>query len=167
MVLKDYERVMCERWVGDWTKIATYWPPALLAITALLSRSPVLLNRGLSLCRVWFSLLRTATTDSKLWSPTNWLPVAPGYIIIWRSPASVSVASAPNSTRQDYPLISSTGCTSYLHRCISNLTARPGRRSICYTLFCLVSLFNCMLAILYYLCQSLLCWNSAVVQFNP
>ena len=38
MVRKGYERVMCERWVGDWTKTATYWPPALLAIAALLSR---------------------------------------------------------------------------------------------------------------------------------
>ena len=23
------ERVVCERWVGDWTKTATYWPPQL------------------------------------------------------------------------------------------------------------------------------------------
>ena len=34
---------------------------------------------------------------------------------------------------QGYPLISSIGCTCYLHRCISHLTARPGWRSICYT----------------------------------
>ena len=32
----------------------------------------------------WFSLPRTATTDSKLTE----LPVAPGYIIVWRTPAS-------------------------------------------------------------------------------
>ena len=32
--------------VGDRTKTATYWPPTLLAITAFLSRSPGLLNRG-------------------------------------------------------------------------------------------------------------------------
>ena len=32
----------------------------------------------------WFSLPRTATTDSKLIE----LPVAPGYIIVWRPPAS-------------------------------------------------------------------------------
>ena len=64
---KWYERVMCERWIGDWTKTATYWPQALPAIAALLSHPAVLLN----LCWVWFSLLRTATTDSKLWSPTN------------------------------------------------------------------------------------------------
>ena len=32
----------------------------------------------------WFSLTRTATTDSKL----SELPVAPGYIIVWSPPAS-------------------------------------------------------------------------------
>ena len=40
------ERVRCERWVGDETKTATYWPPVPLAIAALLSRSARLLNRG-------------------------------------------------------------------------------------------------------------------------
>ena len=34
---------------------------------------------------------------------------------------------------QGYPLTSSTGCTCYLHRCISYLTAWPGRKSICNT----------------------------------
>ena len=34
---------------------------------------------------------------------------------------------------QGYTLISSTGCTCYLHSCISYSRARPGRRSICYT----------------------------------
>ena len=103
MVRKSYERVIV--WEVSWrlNKTATYWPLALLAIKELLSRSPGLLNRGPwgpSLC--WYLVLtpRTATTDSKLWSPTHWLPVAPDYIIFWHPPASVSVASAPNSTRQ-------------------------------------------------------------------
>ena len=39
------ERVMCERWVGDWIKTATYWPPVPLSLVALLSRSAGLLNR--------------------------------------------------------------------------------------------------------------------------
>ena len=46
MVRKGYERVMCERWVADWIKTATYWPPALLAIAALLSHPAELFNRG-------------------------------------------------------------------------------------------------------------------------
>ena len=41
-------------------------------------------HEGPALCWVWFSLLRTATTNSKLTE----LPVGPGYIIVWRSPAS-------------------------------------------------------------------------------
>ena len=46
MVWKGYKRVMCKRWVGDWTKTATYWPPALLAIAALISHPVGLLNQG-------------------------------------------------------------------------------------------------------------------------
>ena len=108
-------------------------PPALLAIAAHLSCSDGLLNRG-----PWDLVLtlRTATTDSKLWSPTNSLPVPPGLYLsltstcfLWRQ-NSHSIQPVDS---QGYPLISSTGCTCYLHRCISYLTARPGRRSICYT----------------------------------
>ena len=40
------ESVVCERWVGDRTKTPTYWPPTLLAMTAFLSRTTGLLNRG-------------------------------------------------------------------------------------------------------------------------
>ena len=102
-IRKGCKRVICERWVGDWTKTATYWPPALLARAALLSHPAGLLNRG-----PWepSSLLGLVFTASNC---NNWLqtlisnqlelPIAPGYIIVWRKPASVSVASALNSTR--------------------------------------------------------------------
>ena len=78
---KGYERVMCERWVGDWTKTATYWPPVPPSLAELLSRSAGLLNQG-----PWgpSPLPRTATTDSKLTK----LPVALGYNIVWRLSAS-------------------------------------------------------------------------------
>ena len=75
------ERVMCERWVGDWIETTTYWPPVPLSFAALLYRSAGLLNRG---PRRPCSLLRTATTDSKLTE----LPIAPGYIIVFRTHAS-------------------------------------------------------------------------------
>ena len=63
-------------WEVSWrlNKAATYWPPALLAIAALLSRSAGLLNRGPripALCSELVLTPRTARTDSKLWSPTN------------------------------------------------------------------------------------------------
>ena len=95
-------------WEVSWrlNKTATYWHPALLAIAALLSYPAGLLSlsaagssflscwrpSSLSLCS-WFSrwhlISKTATTDPK---PTDSklteLPVAPGYIIVWRPPAS-------------------------------------------------------------------------------
>ena len=90
---------------------------------------------GPSLC--WDLVLtpRTATTDFKLWSPTNWLPVAPGLYhclmptcFLWHH-NSHSIQPVDS---QGYPQISLTGCTCYLHRCISHLTAWPGQRLICY-----------------------------------
>ena len=60
-IRKGYESfLLCERWVGDWTKTATYWPPTLQAIAAFLSRSPGLLNRragGPAFAETWFSPL--------------------------------------------------------------------------------------------------------------
>ena len=78
---KGLRKVTCERWVGDWTKIATYLPPAPPAIAVGLFRSPGLLNRGPGGPA---SLLRAGShrsiwnTDFKLWTPTAWLPVSPG-----------------------------------------------------------------------------------------
>ena len=80
------ERVMGERWVGDRTKTATYWPPVPPSLAALLSRSAGLLIRS---AESWFSLPRTATPDSKLcWLQLTELPFGPGYIIVWHPPAS-------------------------------------------------------------------------------
>ena len=142
-IRNGYERVtvglLCGRWVGDWTKIGIYWPPALPAVAALLSRSAGLLNRGPggpASAGTWFSFLElqqlTSNSVCKLW-----LPVAPGLYhcltptcFLWRHNShSIQLVDS-----QGYPLISSTGCTCYLLRCISHLTAWPGRRSICYTL---------------------------------
>ena len=92
---------MCERWVGDRTKAATIWPPVPPSLAALLSRSVGLLNR-----RPWgpsslLDLVLTASNCNNWLQTPNWLelPVAPGYIIVSRPPVSVSIASAPNSTR--------------------------------------------------------------------
>ena len=52
------KRIMCERLVGDWTELQHIDPPTLLAITAFLSRSPRLLNRGPGIpasAGTWFS----------------------------------------------------------------------------------------------------------------
>ena len=101
--------------------------PTLLAITAFLSRSPGLLNRGpggpasAGIC-----------SHSRIFSPTNWTSCRRSYIIIWRplfflratqfrtqfNPLTVTVATDL--------LISSTGCTCYLHRCISSFDSLAG-----------------------------------------
>ena len=139
-IRKVYERVIVSEVSWRLNKTETYWPPALLAITALLSRSPGLLNRGPwgpSLAGTWFSLLElqqlTPNSDLQL---TNFL----SHRIIWLFGTHLlQWASHLHPTQhvnsQGYPPISSTGCTCYLHECISYLTARPGRRSICYTSF--------------------------------
>ena len=65
-------KMLWERWVGNGTETATYWPPVPLTIAALLSHSTGLLTRGSwgpkPSAGSWFSLLRTATRTA-----TNWL----------------------------------------------------------------------------------------------
>ena len=109
-------------------------PPTLLAITAFLSGSPRLLNRGPG----GGQPLGHGSVSS-IFSPTDWLSVAPGLYncstytyFFW---ASHLHSIQPVDSQGIYPLISSTGCTCYLHRCISHLTAWLGRRSICNILF--------------------------------
>ena len=74
------ERIVCERWVGDWIKTATYWPPSSSGHSRRLFRSPGLLNRGPGGPA---SLLRAGShssiwnTDFKLWTPNAWHPVSP------------------------------------------------------------------------------------------
>ena len=85
---------------------ATYWPKVLLTIAALLphlgwvAQPWVIEGPKPSVCR-WHSIQHLVPN----WLNSNWNwpkpSVAPGYIIVWRTPASA-----------------------YLHRCISWLTAR-------------------------------------------
>ena len=104
------ERVVCEMWVGHWTKIATYWPPAPPAIAVRLFRSPGLLNRGpgspASLLRAG-SLSSIWNTDFKHWTPTAWLSVSPGLYHCFTptqfNPSTVKVI--PWSPRPDAPVI--------------------------------------------------------------
>ena len=74
-------------WKVSWrlNKTATYWLQALLAIAALLSRSPELLYRG-----PWGpkASSHAGILSPKLWLQLTELPVAPGYIIVGRPPAS-------------------------------------------------------------------------------
>ena len=109
---------------------ATYWPPVPLSLAALFFCSAGLLNRGswgpIALC--WVLVLSTAT-----YLQLDWLqltePVCrtglhnclPPTCFLWAS----HLHPIQPVHSQGYTLISLTGCTCYLHRCISYLTARP------------------------------------------
>ena len=127
------ERVVWEG-VGDRTKTATYsLPPQLFWLTQPFF--PVLLGCSTGGLRAWEPSLcwdMVLVPESSL--QLIWTSCRRGYIIIWCPPTSCeryNSHSIPPVDSQGHPLISSTGCTCYLHKCISHLTARPGRRSIC------------------------------------
>ena len=142
-IRKAYERFCVRGELETEQNCNILTPPALLAMAAFLSRSAGLFNRGPGGPASAGSGSHSSNwnTDFKLWSPTNWLPVAPGlynYLsytcFLWRH-NSLTIQPVD---RQGYPPISSTGCICYLHKCISHLTARPGRRSICYITPCVL-----------------------------
>ena len=88
-LLKGCERVMCERWVGNWTNCNILTPNSTVFSSTSFSfrwaaQSGVL--------RAHSPLLCAGSLYSSL-SPINWLqltelPVTPGYIIVWHPPAS-------------------------------------------------------------------------------
>ena len=121
---------MCERWVGDGDRLPHIDPQVPLTIAALLSHSDGLLNRGSWGPKPSFWHLISnwiCNSNSNCPKPS----VAPGYIIVWRSPASCGcmhlhrIQTRPQvkvifrHPRPDAPVSSA-----YLHRCISWLTAR-------------------------------------------
>ena len=121
---------MCERWVGDRTKTATYWPSnssGYNSISFLFSWAAQPRAWGPSLC--WDMVFIPASSLQLIWTSCR-----RGYIIIWRPPTSCECHhshSIQPINSQGYPPISLTGCTCYLHRCISHLIARLSQRSIC------------------------------------
>ena len=152
--------------VGDQTNILT---PTLMAITAFLSRSPGLLNRGpggpaslghgphssffspthlklwtptaqLGALRApsagcWFSLQHLTPTDLNFLSPGLYNNLTPTYFLR----ASQFRTQFNPSTVKVISWYSSTGCTCYLHWCISYFDSLPDRRSICNIL---ISVFS-------------------------
>ena len=130
--MKGFERVMCKRWVGDWTKLQHIEPQLFW-----LKQHFFLILRGSSTgglegparCWIWFSLKQLTPNYS-------WLtPRRTGFdahLLQW----ALHLHPTQPVNSQGYNLISSTGCTYYLHRCISYLTAQPGRGTICYTPMC-------------------------------
>ena len=121
------ERVVSERWVGDWTELQHMTPPNSSGYN------------GISFPFSWAAQpgvqpLLGHGSHSSIFFPTdlNFLSLE----LIWHLPTSCERHNShliQPVDSQAYPPISSTGCTCYLHWCIFHLTARPGRRSICNT----------------------------------
>ena len=136
LYLKGFERVMkgiiYERWVGDWTELQHIDPHSSghSSISFPFSWAAQPGAWGPSL---YFDIVLNPVSSLQL----IWTSCHQGYIIIWHPPTSCErhICTQFNLSIVKVipdPLISSTGCTYYLHRCISHLTARLGRRSICY-----------------------------------
>ena len=114
---------LCVRGELETGKTATYWfqvPPSLIA---LLSRSAGLLNGGSWGPSPLWELVLTAATYLQLTEP-----VCGSGLYNCLTPTCFMRASHLHPIQpvhsQGYTLISLTGCTCYLHRCISYLTAR-------------------------------------------
>ena len=99
---KGLQKVMCERWVGDWTKTATYWPPSSSGHSSVSFSFSWAAQPG-----AWGSHSSIWNTDFKLWTPAAWLTVSPRlyhcFTPIQYNPSTVKVT--PWSLWPDAPFI--------------------------------------------------------------
>ena len=120
---KGCVRVMCERWVGDWTDCNILTPSSSVFSSTSFSFCWLLNRWSWGLGPLWKLIL---TTESYLqltqlvWGTGLYNCLTPT-CFLWES----HVHPIQPVHSQGYTLISSTGCTCYLHGCISYLTARP------------------------------------------
>ena len=139
---------MCEREL-ETEQNCNILTPTIMATTAFLSRSPGLLNRGpggpasLGAGFLYRIFSPTATAQSGAWgptllgagflyrilSPTDWASCAPSYIIVRHPPFSCGRHKSHSFNPSMAEVIfwySSTGCTCYLHRCMSYFDCLAG-----------------------------------------
>ena len=130
-IRKGHERYYL--WEVSWrlNRIAIYWPPnssGYSSISFPFSWAAQPGTWGPSLC--WDMVLIPASSLQLIW-----LPVAPrlyNYLtytcLLWAS----HLHSIQPVDSQGYPLIYSTGCTCYLHRCISSFDSWAGVNMLQY-----------------------------------
>ena len=119
IILERVAKGLCVRGGLETELTATYWPQVPLAIAALVPLSAGLLNQG---PEGWFSLPQTTT-----WTPTHRLQLTQAVcgtrLYNCLTPTCFLWASNLHQIQpvhgQGDTLISSTGCTCYLHWCIS------------------------------------------------
>ena len=105
--------------VGDRTKTATYWPPNSSSYHSLSFPFSWAAQPGAWGPSLYWDMVLIPASSLQL----IWTSCYRGYIIIWRPPTSCerhNSHSVQPLDSQSCPLISSTGCTCYLHRCISS-----------------------------------------------
>ena len=120
---KGLRKVMCERWFGDWTKTAKYWPPnsssqSSASFSFSWAAQPGAWGPSLS-AESWFPQLKLEHWLQALNS--NWLELPVHWLILLFYAHSIQTVDS-----QGYPLTSSTGCTCYLHRYISYFDSLAG-----------------------------------------
>ena len=118
-----------KRWVGDWTNCNILTPSYFVFSSTSFSFCWAVQSGSwgpIALC--WVLVLSTASYLQLHWLQLTEPVCGTGLYNCLTSTCFLwAFTSAPNSTvhSQGYTLISSIGCTCYLHRCISYLTARP------------------------------------------
>ena len=114
------QRFYCEREL-ETEQNCNIVTPTLMAITVFLSRSPRPLNRGPTLLGAGFLY--------RILPPTDWTSCALSYIIVQHPPSSCGRHKSHSFNLSTVKVIfwySSTGCTCYLHRCISYFNSPAG-----------------------------------------
>ena len=143
-----FERVVCEREL-ETEQNCNILTPTLLSITAFLSRSSGLLNwrpggpASLGAGFLYLILSPTTTAQSGTWGPTllgagflyrilcptYWTSCPLSYIIVHHPPSSCGRHKSHTFNPSTVKVIfwySSTGCTCYLHRCLSYFDSPAG-----------------------------------------
>ena len=114
-------------WEVSWrlNRIATYWPQTLLAITAFLSHSPGLLNRGPggpASAATWFSFQHLLSpTYLNLLSLGLYNNLTPTYFL---RASHFTLNSTHRQSRYIPDILTRRTC--YLHRCISHFDSLAG-----------------------------------------
>ena len=154
---------------GSWrpNKDCNILTPTLMAITVFLFRSPGLLNRGpgspASLghdphsgifsptdlnSNCWVLVLSTASYLQLIWTSCR-----RGYIIIWRPPFFLRTSQFRTrfspSTVKVISWYSSTGCTCYLHRCISYFDSSAGVNMQHIYIYIYMCVYRCIYTYIY------------------
>ena len=116
--------IICDKWVGDWTELQ-YIDHHSSGHSSISFPFSWVAQSGAwrpSLC--WDMVLIPASSLQLIWTSSR-----RGYIVIWHPPTSCkrhNSHSIQPFDSQGYPLIPSTGCNCYLHRCISSFDILAG-----------------------------------------